>query len=293
METGEQPEVTMIRWFFFWTGLLLAGIASAGEPPRVAVSIAPEAYLVENIAGPDVDVMTVLRAGSNAATFSPSPSTLRALEDRAVYFSIGVPFEHAWLPALRKTLPALRIVALDADLPRLEALAHDHAGHAHGYDPHVWTSPANLRRMAERIRDTLIEMRPADAKVFQRNWRTLDARLRALDEAIRARLRAKRGAAFMVFHPAWGYFAHDYGLRQIVIEPFGKQVGPRRLMRLIQLARRERIGTVFVQPQFSERQARLIAEAIGGRVARLDPLAHDIVATLRAAADAFAGDNQR
>ncbi len=282
----------MMGRILFFAGLF-ASMAAVGEPLRVAVSIAPEAYLVEGIGGRDVDVMTVLRVGANAATFSPSPSTLRALEGRAVYFSIGVPFEHAWLPALRKALPALRIVALDAGLPRLEAVAHAHASHAHGYDPHVWTSPTNLRRMAERVRDTLVVLRPADAETFRRNWRHLDDSLQALDTALRARLKAKRGAAFMVLHPAWGYFARDYGLRQVVIEPFGKQVGPRRLMRLIQLARREHIGAVFAQPQFSDRQARLIAEAIGGRVVKLDPLARDIAATLRRAAKAFATESRR
>ncbi len=273
----------------FW--LVSAGAGLAAEPLRVAVSIAPQAWLVEAVGGPEVEVLTVLRPGSNAATFSPPPSVLRKLGRQAVYFAIGVPFEQAWLPALRKAMPGLRIVALQQGLVRIEGVAH--AGHAHDFDPHVWTSVANLRRMAARIRDELIHLRPSESTRFTANWRMLDERLKQLDTELRERLAPHRGAAFMVFHPAWGYFARDYGLRQIVIEPFGKQVGPRRLMRLIERARRERIAVVFVQPQFSERQARLIADAIGGRVTRLDPLAHDIAATLRRAARAFANEARR
>jgi len=276
----------MLRWWIVCAALLAMQPAMADARVKVAVSIAPQAWLVRQIGDKQVDVLTVLRAGSNAATFSPPPSVLRELGRRAVYFSIGVPFEQAWLPALHKAWPALRILSLDQGLERLKGAAH--VAHTHDFDPHVWTRVANLRQMAQRVRDELIQLDPDSRSRYARRWKALDLRLRHLDDALRARLLPYRGRAFMVFHPAWGYFAHEYGLRQVVIEPFGKQVGPRRLMRLIEQARREHIAAVFVQPQFSERQARLIARAIGGKVVRLDPLAYDIEHTLRAAADAFA-----
>ena len=80
----------------------------------------------------------------------------------------------------------------------------------------------------------------------------------------------------MVFHPAWGYFAHAYGLRQVPIELEGKDPKPAELQGLIEHARGSGIRVIFVQPQFSTKSAALVAKAIGGQVVFADPLAGGI-----------------
>ena len=81
----------------------------------------------------------------------------------------------------------------------------------------------------------------------------------------------------MVLHPAWGYFARDYGLEQIAIHIEGKNPSPQDIVNLVQKAREHNIKVVFTEPQFDARSARTIAEAIGGRVVRIDPLAKDYI----------------
>jgi zinc transport system substrate-binding protein len=93
----------------------------------------------------------------------------------------------------------------------------------------------------------------------------------------------------MVFHPAWGYFAHAYGLKQVPIEIEGKDPKPAQLKELIQHARENGIKVVFVQPQFSTKSAELVAREIGGQVAFANPLAEDWMANLRQVADKFRG----
>jgi zinc transport system substrate-binding protein len=92
----------------------------------------------------------------------------------------------------------------------------------------------------------------------------------------------------MVFHPAWGYFADNYGLTQVAIEHEGKQPGARGLAALIDQAKQANIKVVFVQPQFDKRQARQVAQAIGGAVVAVDPLAADYVDNLRRVGRQFA-----
>ena len=70
----------------------------------------------------------------------------------------------------------------------------------------------------------------------------------------------------MVFHPAWGYFAHSYGLKQVPVEIEGKDPKPAQLKTLIEHAREKQIKAIFVQPQFSSKSAKLVAKEIGGRV---------------------------
>ena len=107
------------------------------------------------------------------------------------------------------------------------------------------------------------------------------------DKKIRDMLAPFKGRCFMVFHPAWGYFAEEYGLEQVPIEVEGKEPGPQALARLIDEARKENIQVIFVQKQFSSRAAETIAKAIHGKVVALDPLAEDYLDNLIAMAESL------
>jgi zinc transport system substrate-binding protein len=141
--------------------------------------------------------------------------------------------------------------------------------------------------MAAALAQTLARLDPAHTGRYAANLAGLAAELDALDRELAATLAPLRGRRFLVFHPAWGYFAHAYGLEQVAVERGGKEPGPKALAALADDARRSGIRTVFVQPQFSQRTAETLAAAIGGRVVAVDPLAKDYPASLRAAARAL------
>jgi zinc transport system substrate-binding protein len=161
--------------------------------------------------------------------------------------------------------------------------------HSHGdsksgeleLDPHIWTSPPLVARMARNIRDALTELDPEHGEEYSRNLDAFSRELAALDSEIRTLLANAQSRWFMVYHPAWGYFADTYGLTQVPIENEGKEPGARRIAVLIDQARREGIRVIFVQPQFNRRSAEQIAHAIGGRVVAIDPLSPDYVDNLR------------
>jgi zinc transport system substrate-binding protein len=157
---------------------------------------------------------------------------------------------------------------------------HDH-DHDHEQDPHVWTSPPLVRQMAGRIRDQLTELDPAHAADFARSHDAFVAELEALDRELHGLLDPLPNRRFMVFHPAWGYFADTYGLVQVPIEDEGKEPGARALVALIDQAKQEGIQVIFVQPQFDRRAAKQVAQAIGGVVVAVDPLAADYVDNMR------------
>jgi zinc transport system substrate-binding protein len=234
-----------------------------------------------------------------------------------------VPFEKAWMERIRSA--NTKMLVLDAregiDLREMEAHSHDetehneehheasghddahdtkqphddhdehdeHADeHDHEEDPHVWVSPPLAKHMVGRIRDQLAELDPAHADVFARNHNAFVAELDALDAELHALLDPLPNRKFMVFHPAWGYFADSYGLTQVSIEREGKEPSARGLAALIDQAKQEKIKVVFVQPQFDKRQARQVAQAIGGVVITVDPLAADYVDNLRRVGQQFA-----
>jgi len=112
-------------------------------------------------------------------------------------------------------------------------------------------------------------------------------RLKGSSADLKKTFAGKRGLQFIVFHPAWGYFAHAYGLKQVPIEIEGKNPKPAQLKELIQHARHNGVKVVFVQPQFSTQSAEVVAREISGQVAFADPLAEDWMANLREVAATF------
>jgi zinc transport system substrate-binding protein len=303
--------------------LLLVPTLSIAEPLRVFASVVPIQTFVQQIGGKHVDARAMVRPGFNPHTYDPTPQQIGALAGAALYIRTGVPFEKAWMDRIRSANQGMQM--LDARkgiaLREMEAHAHDeheheaehhdesdhghahdgetphddhdeqhaHAGESnHEQDPHVWTSPLLVTHMVGRIRDKLTELAPDHATEFARNHDALVAELRALDSELHTLLDSLPNRKFMVFHPAWGYFADHYGLVQVPIEHEGKSPGARALAALIDQAKQEKIKVVFVQPQFDKRQARQVAQAIGGAVVAVDPLAADYTENMRRVGRQFA-----
>jgi len=163
---------------------------------------------------------------------------------------------------------------------------HDRHEHT-GLDPHIWLSPPLVKIQARTILNALQAADPQNRGVYEANFKAFTAKIDQLDADLKKILAGKEDLQFMVFHPAWGYFAHAYGLKQVPIEIEGKDPKPAQLKELIEHARENGIKVVFVQPQFSTKSAKLVAREIGGQVAFADPLAEDWMANLREVAEKF------
>ena len=284
----------MLRRFLFVL-LMLPALARAADPLTVFVTVVPQETFVSRIGGEHVRVNALVRAGQDPHAYEPTARQIAALAEADLYVRVGVGFEDAWMPRLLAANPRMRVLdAQDGIEVRRKAAGHDHGdpdhGHDHGdVDPHVWTSPARVKIMGARIRDALADLAPEYAADFAANYDRFAADLDALDTEIRARLAGVENRRFMVYHPAWGYFAEDYDLDQVAIEREGKEPGARALTAMIEQARREGIRVIFVQPQLNPSSAEQVARSIGGQVAVIDPLSGDYFENLRRVADLVAG----
>ncbi len=261
-------------------GSLFSGVAFAAPVP-VFVSIAPEKWLVEQVGGSLVQCRVLVDRGREPHDFEPTPRQIAALYRARVYFTVGMEFEQQLIKRISGSRAGVRIVDVTTGVDRIPMkgmVGHDHRA---GLDPHVWLAPANLKIMAAAMARTLSKLDPEHGDQYTRNLAELDGRLERLDSEIRRMLLPWQGATFFVYHPAFGYFAHAYGLRQEAVEVAGKSPSPRQLAGLIDRAKKEKVRVIFVQPGFAAKSAAAVARAIGGRVVPLDPLAEDVAANLK------------
>ncbi|MGA2033828.1 MAG: zinc ABC transporter substrate-binding protein [Thermoguttaceae bacterium] len=259
---------------------------AAGHSLAVFAGIAPLAGLVERVGGAHVEVNVLVQPGQNEHVFEPPPRLIVQLSKATLFFKVGLPLEERLVERIAANHPNLSVIdtargirkrPMDEDLDEDE---HEETGRQGEPDPHVWMSPANLKIMAANVSEALCRADPAHAGDYRKNLAALAAELDAVDARLTRALTPYRGQSFYVFHPAFGYLADAYGLKQQAVELGGKSPTPRQLRRLIARARAERVRIVFVQPQFDPRGVQAVAEAIGGTVRPLDPLAKDVVANL-------------
>lgn len=247
----------------------------------VCVSIQPLAYFVERVGGSHVRIETLVGAGQSPHTFEPTPQQMAWLARANVAFSVGMPFEARLLDQARKQRPELRVVDAAQGLTFLFGACthdHDHGAHEHGAeerDPHVWLDPLRAKTMAANIARALGECAPQRRAEFERNLRALHADLDALDERLRTSLAAYSGRAFLVFHPAYAYFAERYGLEMLAVEVDGKEPTPRQLVELVERVRAAGVRAVLIEPQYSAASAAALAREIGAEVLPIDDLARD------------------
>jgi len=251
----------------------------------------PQKYFVERIGGKRVAAEVLVRPGKSPATYSPTPVQMKKLACADIYFRAGVPFENAIISRIQ-AVKGLKIIDTRTGiaLRRMHGSTQDHSGPgaSAGADPHVWMNPRLVMIQAKTIADQLSIIDPDGKSYYQANYECFSGDLEALDTHLKAVLGKLKGKILFVFHPAFGYFADAYGMKQVAVEAMGRAPKGKALSRIIKLARRQKVKVIFVQPQFDTNAALKIASAIRGAVVPIDPLAYQYLDNMRSIADTIA-----
>ena len=270
-----------------WTATTLA--ATAATKAQIFVTVPPQAYLAERIGGDAVEVHTLVGKGQDPHTFEPTPRQAAALAGASLFFTVDIPFEKQLVTKVTASNRNLKIVDSTKGIVRLPLTEPDHheAHSDNEADPHLWLATDNLRIMADNMATALSGAMPERKEALYKNLASLQREISDLDKRLAATLAPHRGRTFYVFHPAFGYFANAYGLKQKGVEINGKSPTPRQLTALIRQAREDRVHTIFVQPQFDSKSADTVAKAIDGTVAPIDPLDREVLRNLATIASAI------
>ena len=271
-----------------WPAILLASVglaylAGCGEPAAtpgrtIVATVPPLQFIVEQIGGDAVRVVTLLPPSANPTTHAPTVADRRNLAQASLIVTVGhpaFPFERTWLGRLLEERPRLLQIAATPD----ELV---------GEDPHVWTDPKVVADLSDRLLLAMVELWPESREAFTRNHAAFQMGLALLQAEIKGLLEPVRGRPFFVFHPAWGHLAKAHGLEQVALEHDHKEPGPHAFAELIARARQEKPRVIFAQPQFDPSAAEILAKETGARVETLDPLAYDWSANMQLTAERLA-----
>lgn len=260
--------------------------------PTVLVSVAPHKFFVEKIAGDTVNVHLMVPAGSSSHTFEPTPRQMLSATKGDLWFQIGEGFEPRAARALLSHNPNMKLIDLRQGLHLIDSSCEETHCCCHNHDscidPHFWLSPKEAKIQAQSIAKALIDRYPQHARLYQERLASFIRELDQLDSEIATGLTPLKNRIIMVSHPAYAYFARDYHIKQLSIEFEGKDPTPQQLTKILNQARQANIRKIYIQLQYNNKGARLIAQELGAEVVVLDPYSEDYINSMRKIAYSFA-----
>lgn len=261
-----------MRLFFVY--VLMLGFAQA-QPLEVAATTTVIADLVREVGGNRVRVVSVVPMGADPHSFEPRPSTVQAISRSRLLFANGMNLE-VFLWRIVPQMPrGTTVIRLAENLPDPICYSQQDreapGSHLHGpCDPHLWLDPDHGIAYAERIREALVRLDPAGRSIYEARTTDFVARVRIADAEIKSCLTqtppANRKA--VVQHDAYRYAGRHYGINFIgsIANFSGQQQGTRAFANLATAMREREVQVIFSEPQFSQLEARALAEATGAKV---------------------------
>lgn len=260
---------------YFFLILSLASTLLASPVLTVAVTLQPYAKMLSRLGKDRIEIVVLVPEGSDPHTFEPKPGTLKDFSKAEIYFTDSSGLDKNWLPRFKGVNSKVKILALDSGI-QFESL-DDHHHESDALDPHLWVSIKNVQIILKNMLAVLTQYDPQGKNFYLENFNTYMEELVSLSDSIESLSKKlpEEKKTFMVFHPSFGYFARDYGFKQLCIEADGKEPKPKDLQHLIQEAKKSKIQSIFIMLNFSKRSAEMIAKSLNANVVTLNPLAYD------------------
>jgi zinc transport system substrate-binding protein len=257
------------------SSVFASGSSEAQSKPLIAVSILPEQTFVEKVVGDKMDIITLVGKGASPENYELTPKERAQFESSKLYFTIGVPTEELTiLPYVNKDT---EIISLQDKVD--EVYAPIMMGPTR--NPHIWLSPKRAILMVTEIADEVSKLDEKNKDYYMANAQSYIQELEQLDEYLASYFSDLDRREFIVYHPAFDYFAEDYNLKVDIIEIEGKETTAKELAALIENAKEAGIKNVFYQAEIADSQSATIAKELGGRAIQLDPLSPDYIENLK------------
>jgi zinc transport system substrate-binding protein len=251
-----------------------AGSGAPGDRHSIVASFYPLSEAAARIGGPVVTVTNLTPPGVEPHDLELDPEQVAEIEGADLVLYLGEGFQ----PAVQE---AVNVVAEGEHVDLLQGIGETRTTSESGeppagdvVDPHVWLDPVLMRRIVDRISETLGRLDPARAAAFRTRAGAFDADLAELDEEYRSGLSSCRRHVLVTSHAAFGYLADRYGLTQEPITGLSPEAepDPERLAQLAADVRRTGTTTIFTETLVSPKVAQTLAREAGVVTAVMNPL---------------------
>lgn len=259
--------------------LLLAGVAVAAacfqasgpahaqtkKPFRVVTTFTIIQDIAQNVAGTAAIVESITKPGAEIHDYQPTPLDIVKAQSADLVIWNGLNLELWFEKFFQNVKDVPSVVATEGVVP----MGIADGPYKDKPNPHAWMSPTNALIYVENIRKALTKHDPANAATYARNAAEYSAKIKALDEPLRARFATIPEAQrwLVSSEGAFSYLTRDYQLREAYLWPINadEQGTPQQVRRVIDLVRKNKIPVVFSESTISDKPAKQVAKETGAR----------------------------
>ena len=228
------------------------GVWAQGSPtgPAVVATIKPLQFIAEAILDGEGSVSALIEGSDSPHHFNLSPNDRLRIEQADVLLWIDPKFE-VYLAALFADIAASES-SLMVTVSAISGLT------LHRYpdgelDPHLWLSQGNALLIAQALTEQLASIYPDKAPHFRAGLDQFRSGIDKQAQALQRRFSNQHVADYLVYHDAYRYFEHDYGLTHsasLVADP-DIQPGMREVLELRETISASSPACILLEPDAS------------------------------------------
>ena len=231
------------------------------------------ADLTRQVGGANVEIIEILRPGSDIHHFEPSAKDIAAMRGSVLILAMGKNLE-TYLDKLRDSVgTSIKVIEVGRPIPSLKMDASQEIfvccpQHAHNsIDPHWWHSAENMKRAARIVSDELSTADPANADAYKAGAKAAVTRFDELKRWAQQQIsgipRADR--KLVTAHAACGYFCKEFGFKSLPVLGIGRSddISSQYIAQTIQAIRDNKIKAVFPEDQANPKVLSEIVRSTG------------------------------
>lgn len=260
------------------------------EQVSVVTSFYPLYFLASEIGGDHVKAVNLVASGIEPHDWTPKSRDLDTASKAQLFLYHGAGLE-GWVDGFLKGLSKDSTVVTkemsngitliegsedeheeehEHEDEHVDEEAHDHGG----VDPHTWVSPKSALKLAENVKNSLIEADAANQADYEKNYAALKTKIEAIDADYTAKLAQTTNKDIVTSHQAFGYLARDYGLKQVSIMGLSPDAEPRAqdLLEISKFVKANGVKYIFFEELVSDQLAKTLANEADVETMVLNPL---------------------
>ena len=224
----------------------------------------------------DIDLKLLLKPGSEAHSYEPTPQDIIAIQNCDVFIYVGGESDE-WVKNILSSIDtnSINIVSMmdcvelvkEETVEGMEEEKNAKETYEPEYDEHVWTSPRNAIKIVDKINSSMAESRPVNKEIYNNNTISYNEKLEQLDKDFHEIVKSgKRNTIVFGDRFPFRYFADEYGLEYYAAFPGCSEeteASAKTVSFLIDKIKTENIPVVLYPELSNQKVAKTICESTG------------------------------
>ncbi|MCW6659461.1 zinc ABC transporter substrate-binding protein [Aerococcaceae bacterium NML191292] len=273
----------LIGFFLLVSAILMSSwcsVLAEKKPLTIVTSFYPMYAITQEIVQ-DMHEVQMIHSSNGIHGYEPSAADIAAIYEADIFIYHSPQLE-SWTKNLEANKGNYSVHMIQAaaglemkKVPGLENITSI-AGkdESNLYDPHTWLDPIEAAQEAHLIAEALSEVDPANAPIYKERAQQFEVRAQKLVETYQPIFEHLEQKTFVTQHTAFYYLAERFGLQQLGIAGISteQEPSPRKMAEVMQFVERYQVDTIFIEPNVSDKIAKIISEKTGVKLVNLSPL---------------------